>query len=394
MGLSCMQTDATAVAIRALGNALREGLQFRTGSTARASYLAWFSEKDGTVSKHLFGNPEMVVRYSPTTRSISIAKVEYRRLPWRRWPQRVLTPLGVVTATLALTGRGTQANRATVQAAYREALGPGPPRGYPGKKRAATISSQWAGGTYVDVCAKMRGTPAQNLRVTDNVIRALDAYMKHSAPVAPLVPRAATASSSPPPDPLVLWRGVRAPRVPAVGSTVRSNGGCFTAFSYSRDTATDFAGGDGGGVLYRLQADRIARGTPWAWFIDRITGLPVARRSDTNSLRTYAVNEREVLLPPGYFKVLRRSTTPRGLPVLDIAYVPDPRYVRAGAVPRLVRPGGAAVTKTTGGDRLEVEHDNLARRVAMRAARGMAPPRRAFLNRMRARTERTSRTGA
>ena len=197
-----------------------------------------------------------------------------------------------------------------------------------------------------------------------------------------------------PPAPLVLWRGVSDMPPPAAGATIRSNGGCFTAFSYNREVALGFA--MGAGVVYRLQVDRIARGTPWLWFLE------------LNPKSSMIAKEKEVLLPPGYFKVLRRSGVSRNslrlldgyksgyesdgiedVAVVDVAFIPDPEYVRRGSLPRVV--GREAIARTVGGNRLAAAHPNLARRVAVRTARGLVPSRPARLTRQVARTERTAR---
>ena len=245
---------------------------------------------------------------------------------------------------------------------------------FPRKRQSMARATEWTSETYRETCDYLRGARPNRTNAAAQVIAALKAYMKHSAPVAPVTPRSQ-------PRPAELWRGVQIsavnPVVPKVGDTLMANGGCFTAFSTRYEIASAFAStGDKGGPLvprtyrggfvYRLQVDRIARGTPWAWFSDDAWArndatLPPRWRDTLESL----ADENEVLLPPGHLKVLRRSAR-AGTVVIDIAFITDPEYVRRGAVPRL-NAQGRAVTKTIGGNRLVtndrfVVHDVKARR--------------------------------
>jgi hypothetical protein len=223
------------------------------------------------------------------------------------------------------------------------------------RAKATDRATLWTTGLYKEVCNAMRGATGKTHRASV-IINALKAYTKHAALVVPSMPQGLTAR------PEVLWRGVHAQTPPTVGSTVVSNGGCFTAFTYNEAIARHF----GGDFMYRLQVDRIARGTPWIWMKFFASGV--------NTVKSTA-NESEVLLPPGYFKVLRRSTTEshrtpgKKVPVFDIAFVPAPGYVRKGALPSLRN--GQVVTRTVRGNRLALDHPNLANNVrARRAATG------------------------
>lgn len=231
-------------------------------------------------------------------------------------------------------------------------------------------STKWTTESYEKICKYMRGGAVAD-NETAQVVKALDTYMKHSALLVPSVPRSVYV-----PRPLVLWRGVRTGPLPAAGTTISSNGGCYTAFSYDRETAESFAED---GFLIRMQVDRIARGTPWIWFLDESTkDLPPRWKNIVGSTHTF---EYEVLLPPGYFKVLsvHRSQWWTGVSgeVVDVAYVPRPQYLRRGAVPRLNSRG--LVAKTVGGYPLVTNHaeaiKNVQRRIIKTAARAVAPPR-------------------
>lgn len=260
---------------------------------------------------------------------------------------------------------------------------PGETKGlaYPNKRTSMQVAPKWTTDSYKAVCDYMRGTTASSSMRLKQLMTALDAYMKHSALVVPTVPRALSFVS-----PVVLWRGVQLSpimqAVPKVGQTMTSNAGCYTAFSIDRRIAQTFASGGhsrGGveGFLFRLRSDRIARGTPWIWFMENEThGLPPRWK---NALSSTFNKEKEVLLPPGYFKVLAVSNAAK-LPIVDIAFVPRPRYVRRGAVPKL-NGQGRAVTKTTAGHRLVLNHaqlsDNTRKRRESIASRAAASLRRA-----------------
>lgn len=51
-------------------------------------------------------------------------------------------------------------------------------------------------------------------------------------------------------------------------------------------------------------------------------------------------------------------------PVVDVAFIPQPDFVRRGAIPRIVN--GEAVTKTIGGDRLAIKVDELVENTRIR----------------------------
>jgi hypothetical protein len=224
----------------------------------------------------------------------------------------------------------------------------------PKRMASISLSSFWTGPVYERVCAHMRrGWHETNIE-TRSVKKALDAYFKHTAPVFPTVPR--SVASSPP---KVFWRGIephRRTEDPVVGQT-RSSGNCFTAFTFDLEVALEFKGY--GGFIYRLQSDRIARGTPLAWFLDH-SGRGAHRRS--NVVRA-TQKESEVLFPPGYFKVLGVYME-RGVSIVDVAYAPDPEYVRKGAVPTVE--GSKVVTRTVGGHRLELNNSTLVQKIRNR----------------------------
>lgn len=232
---------------------------------------------------------------------------------------------------------------------------------FPGKRQSAATAAEWTSGMYTEMCRYMRGNVTAAAAHTLNVIKALTAYMKHSALVAPATPASL-------PRPAQLWRGVRGGTIPNVGDTVEASGGCFVSFSVDRRAAEVFACG----MMYRLRVDRIARGTPWVWFFDRNSyrdGLPPRWKQ---VVQTAVPGEQEVLLPPGYLKVLRISTEQckwgHPLKIIDVAFIPHPEYVRRGAVPRL-NDQGRAVTRSVGGNRLVTNAPSVARAVKARRDR-------------------------
>ena len=232
---------------------------------------------------------------------------------------------------------------------------------FPKKPVATREATKWTRAGYKQVCDSMRGV-APGDRGTQSIIRALKAYMKHAALIAPTMPKMMTSPpGSKAPRPTALWRGVHGQDPPAVGSTVVSNGGCFTAFSHDKEVAQEFASRRFPSFLFRLQIDRIARGTPWIWMqADGFTGV------NKNTVRS-DIEEGEVLLPPGYFKVLSTKGA-----VVDVAFLPVPGYTRKGALPT-PNGDGRVVTKTVKGDRLVLSHPNLAENVRVR--RGHPEPR-------------------
>ena len=250
---------------------------------------------------------------------------------------------------------------------------------YPKRAEATKKAFEWSTRAYKDVCDAMRGVRPGGTK-TKEIIRALKAYMKHSALVAPTMPKMMTVKR-----PVYLWRGVHDQVPPEVGSTVVSNGGCFTAFSHDKLTAEHFALQTLGGIIFRLRVDRIARGTPWIWM--KAPGTPWTWTPgdafwgvNRNTVRS-DVEESEVLLPPGYHKVLSRSVDrgPLGLAVpltvIDVAFLPLPGYTRKGALPKSNGDGRVA-TKTVGGDRLVLAHSNLAENVRVRRGEPERPPKR------------------
>lgn len=218
-------------------------------------------------------------------------------------------------------------------------------------KRAAALrqTSEWTGGAFMDVCDALTGGRTQSAR-TQAIIKGMRAHMKHSALIVPTVPRAYASR-----PPRALYRGINNEiynTPPAVGYTVPAgNKGCFASFTRDINVAREFA--DGGGWIFRLQLDRIARGTPWVWFEHR--GGKYPRNRNTAPHRVTYTNEAEVLLPPGRLKVLRRSMSDDIL-IVDVAYAPYDEYLRRGAQPAR-QTNGHLTYKTTGGHALRV-HKN------------------------------------
>ena len=245
-------------------------------------------------------------------------------------------------------------------------------RSYPRGRAARQVAPAWTSEIYDSVCQYMRGKSSAPQQDVLRVVQALTAYMKHGAPVAPAVPREIWMNHDwyeprKPATPLVLWRGIAGQPVPAPLAVIPAT--CFSSFSFNDEIARRFARyGAGGGFLMRLEASRISRGTPWAWFVG-----PFGMSAREKNLIDGWTDEDEVLLPPGYFKVLRVTGRAAQTPIVDVAFTPQPRYVRRGAVPRTVN--GASVTKTVGGHRLAIVSPDLAKNVARRAARRVAAGR-------------------
>lgn len=244
---------------------------------------------------------------------------------------------------------------------------------YPRRRNVMEQVPIWTTGMYRTVCDLMRrpGSRPDGARL----IGMLQAYMKHYALVAPSVPRGLSL-----PSPVVLWRGVQLspvfPEVPRPGTTVSSSAGCFTALSLSKNVAWRFmAKGQQQGFMYRLAVDRIARGTPWM-FLTNNNRDPRPLRT-ANAIKSFAPHEREVLLPPGYFKVLTVYTEPSTqLVIVDVAYAPQAEYQRRGAVPR-VNTQGRVVAKTVGGHPLVMQSSSLAAGIRARRSRIAAAAARA-----------------
>lgn len=238
------------------------------------------------------------------------------------------------------------------------------------KRTYMRTTHNWTSPTHKDVCFVMRQSGPNHLAPSNaNAGRktavAIQAYMKHTAPVAPTVPMNARNARGANKSPLVLWRGASTNKVPVQGTTVSSNGGCFTAFSLQKETAEGFAYNSNTGipVVYRLRVDRIARGTPWVWFTDELMEYEPPRNGrlrQRNSMWTQ-IYEGEVLLPPGHYKVLSVSKRSAGV-VADVAFSPLPQYVRRGILPKVER-ADTVVAKTIGGHRLELKSKSLARNV-------------------------------
>lgn len=259
------------------------------------------------------------------------------------------------------------------------------------RKRSYMLGAyRWTGSEHEDVCDFMRGL--SNSLNGRRIAESLVAYMKHSAPVAPTIPLDARVMIKYRlgglPEPLVLWRGTSMSKPPVPGSTIYSSGGCFSSFTLVRQTAKIFADDAAYGrgsqkhsvpVLLRLRSDHIARGTPWAWFAHEIgndaSGQPMevprsGRLRQRNALWTKS-QEYEVLLPPGYLKIL--SVSQRYPYVADVAFVPLPDHVRRGALMQVTE-GGVVTTKTTAGHHLEVRSNMLSRLVMNRHRRLASSP--------------------
>ena len=88
--------------------------------------------------------------------------------------------------------------------------------------------------------------------------------------------------------------------------------------------------------------------------------------------------ESEVLLPPGTFKVLRRSAMMleegQRIMVVDVAYAPGAEYLRRGVLPAMVGPNTLRY-KTTGGHQLDMQSKTMARRYMERRPVVAAAPR-------------------
>lgn len=237
------------------------------------------------------------------------------------------------------------------------------PTGQMRARMAHHLAYGWSSSTYTKVCEAMRsdGTTDPGSRER-KVADALEAYMRHTAPRAPTIPRGHGHLD---PRDLVLWRGVRGLLyVPPVGGTLLSNGGCYASFSQHRRVAEMFADvGDTDGsasTLFRLDVRNVARSTPWAWF------GPTAR-GERNVVGT-PYNEGEVLLPPGYFKVLGVTPGVGGEPrVVDVAFSPEPRYLLRAQIPPLNSTGMPLVT-TIGGKAVRFPDARLRNKVRVRAA--------------------------
>lgn len=247
------------------------------------------------------------------------------------------------------------------------------PMWIPKKRESMYRAVGWTSNNHVYTCKYMRGHTEATPTSVKRLIAAIDTYMKHSALVAPESPRNVTNV----PNPLVLWRGVTTNKIARVGTVIPSNGGCYTAFSYDREVAEKFSLGV---TLYRLQVDRIARGTPWIWFSGK-RGARLPPRWKT-FLNTSSPGESEVLLPPGYLKVLRVSNRAGNeIVVVDVAFFPRPQYVRRGALPRVDR--GHLVMRTIGGHPLVTNNAAAMKNVEARRERVTAAATKRVLKKSR-----------
>lgn len=224
---------------------------------------------------------------------------------------------------------------------------------YPRRLNARKAAMNWTTTSYVDACNAMRSGTIN----TTGIVRALEAYFKHAAPRAPAVPRAATGITR-------LYRGVAdaASVYGAIkpGSTLVSNGGCYTAFSADESVARRFAlKGDEPYVVFVLDVAHVARGTPWAWFLAEETALAARRGNARRNLAVSTfVEEREILLPPGSMYVHEINKT-GGVTYAHIYYYPDQQYLR-----RALLQSRAPVTFPGTSWRPNIAYDPLARRVS------------------------------
>lgn len=242
------------------------------------------------------------------------------------------------------------------------------PQKYPKRAVAIRRAQMWTGNAYKNVCAVLSGKReyAGSVRKAERIIKGLQAYMKHSAPRVPEIPRGFKV-------PEALYRGVGSGKVPAVGDTVPAGRkGCFASFTRDLNTAFFFADRANAGYVFRLQLDRIARGTPWIWY-DDTDKAPVRNRMQPPS---GFGDEFEVLMPPGNLKIVRKSKL-RKMTILDVAFAPHADYLRRGALPK--QQDKTLVFKTTGGNRLEITATNartaLLKRTFQRVARQGLPPK-------------------
>lgn len=217
---------------------------------------------------------------------------------------------------------------------------------------ARGVAYHWTSDLFQGVCEYKRSKKSYRGNVENyegKVAAALDAYLRYSAPRVPTAPRDPYGRLDP--TTLVLWRGVVNVPIPPVGATMTSNRGCFASFTRHKHVATRFLGNDGttDDTLFRLRAADIARSTPWAWFADP---LPEHLRTakERNTVRSSLPYESEVLLPPGYFKVLHVEQPTMIAPrIVTVAFTPEPRYLLKAQIPPLDRSNGMPVVRTVGG---------------------------------------------
>lgn len=234
-------------------------------------------------------------------------------------------------------------------------------------RSARALSTGWTSMHFTDVCEAMRSDrpPAPGSKVA-KIVAGLEAYLRHSAPRAPAIPR---GIGHPDPTRLVLWRGVEIGphthpdlRIPEVGGVMSANGGCYVAFSHDVTVASMFAGWKPQtAVLFRLHVSDVARSTPWAWFD--------YRARERNVVASTMEDEAEVLLPPGYFVVLHDSgisTTKKR--VVEVAYTPEPRYLLKAQIHPLDPANGMPVVRTVGGGAHKFRDARLRNQVRVRAA--------------------------
>lgn len=244
--------------------------------------------------------------------------------------------------------------------------------GFPDKRTATALSQAWADNEgFEAICNYMRADPVQRgtRLYTSTVIDALKAVMKHTAQIVPATPLELGGKAVD-----VIWRGEKNRPVPQVGSTVALK--CFASFSYDQGIALNFAGRDKyplpparSNLLYRLQVDRIARGTPWLWFTYDSDDQALPPRWK-NSIAVILNDEKEVLMPPGFLKVLTVRRHPKfgNTAVVDVAFVPQAEYLRRGVLPRL-NTAGRVIAKTVGGHPLITNNSAAATDVRARRDR-------------------------
>lgn len=232
-------------------------------------------------------------------------------------------------------------------------------------RSARALSTGWTSMYFQDICEAMRSDrpPAPGSKV-GKIVAGLEAYLRHSAPRAPAIPRGVGNLDS---RTLVLWRGVEmlpdiSLRIPEVGGVMSANGGCYVAFSHDVTVASMFAGWKPEtAVLFRLHVSDVARSTPWAWFD--------YRARERNVVGSTMEDEAEVVLPPGYFVVLHDSGVSKTKKrVVEVAYTPEPRYLLKAQIHPLDPANGMPVVRTVGGGAHKFRDVRLRNQVRVRAA--------------------------
>jgi hypothetical protein len=116
----------------------------------------------------------------------------------------------------------------------------------------------------------------------------------------------------------------------------------FSSFSHSYDVAVDFVDDGGNGyngytsvpVIMMLKTKDVQAGTPWLWF----WGTCGDNKRNRNRVPTFHSDEREVLLPPGKFRIHKHETTRdvrlyTPLKILHVSFEPDIHAVSIARLP-------------------------------------------------------------